>query len=127
MDVSLLGAVKHSPLFFLLALMLSAPAFPVALVSLVMMMRKAPIARLIGLVAVGGALVALLVSVAGWLYGRQLIELAAASPGLNEAEKALLLQMGYREALYNIWFGLVVTLPSIVLGGIAILGSKSKP
>ena len=127
MDVSFLIAVKHSPWFFILVLMLGAPAFPISLVSLAMMMRKAPIARLLGLVALAGAFTALLAGVAGWLYRRQLSETATTFPGLNEAEKTLLLQQGYAEAIYNVWFGLAVALPSIILGAIAIIGSDRKP
>lgn len=125
MDVSFLGAVKHSPLFFVLVVMLGTPALPISLVSVVMMLRKVPIARLLGVVAVAGASLALSVSVAGWRYGQHLADGAAAFPGLTEAERTLLLEAGYAEAAYNLWFGLAVTLPSIVFGVAAILGARS--
>jgi hypothetical protein len=126
MDVSFLSAVKHSPLFFLLTLMIGAPALPVSLVSVVMMMRKAPIARLIGVVALAGAFVALLVSVAGWFYGCQLAESAATFPGLSAAEQTLLVQQGRAEAGYTIWFGVFIAVPPILFGTLGILGSRPK-
>jgi hypothetical protein len=125
MDVSLLGAVKHSPLFFVLVVMLGAPAFPVSLVGVIMMLRRAPVARLLGFVALAGAVLALLVGVMGWLYGRHLADSAAASPGLNVVEKTLLQEAGYTEAAYHLWFGLAVTLPSVLFGVVAILGARS--
>ncbi len=125
MDVSFLGAVSHSPLFFVLVVMVGAPAFPIALVSVIMMLRKAPIARLLGLVAVAAAALAFLVSVAGWLYGQHLADRAATIAALTAAERAALIEAGYAEAAYNIWFGLAITVPSFLFGVAAILGARS--
>jgi len=125
MDVSLLGAIKHNPLFFLLVLMLGVPALPIALVSVIMMLRRVAIARLLGFVAVGAAFLAFLVAVAGWLYGRHQVDVVLTLPALTEAERAALLAAGYAEARYLIWWGLAVAVPSMVFGAVAIFGTRA--
>lgn len=123
-EPSLLDAVKHNPTFFLLTIMVGSPSFVAGLAGLVSALRKGQHGRLLGVLSIGGAALALALSVAGWRLARASVEGAPSFPGLNDAEKTALADGGYAEALFTLWFGLGAAVPLLLLGAAAIVISR---
>jgi hypothetical protein len=129
MEPSLIDAFKQNPLFFLIACFFGGLGLALSLLGLILASRGSKIGIVIGLVAVLSGFGALGSGVVGWVMARNMVEAAAAAPGLSASDRSRLMEHGTAEALYSLEVGIAASaLPLLIGMGACGLGiAKRKP
>lgn len=121
MEPTLVDAFKANPFFFLASTVLAVAAGVLALVALVVALKKPVGAIVLGAISIFVALGALGFGALGWTLAVSRVDGAASHPGLSDSDRERLTTYGYAEARYCLIHGaLVSALP--LLGGIAGVG-----
>ena len=123
---TVLDVFKANPFFFLLSTAIAALAGVLALVALLLLIRKPKLAIGLGALAVVASLAAFGAGALGWTLAVSRVDGATSAPGLSAADRARLTSYGYAEARLCLEHGALVSALPFLAGAVGVLAGVAR-